>query len=91
VTDIPFQAGGPLPSDSPVYISRKADQDLALHLSRMDYATLIEPRQSGKTSLINHLTGRFSRGYAFAYRDLMADKSRGDSEADWYMSLADGC
>jgi hypothetical protein len=87
VTDIPFQAGGPLLSNSPTYISRKADEDLKLLLRQMEYVTLIEPRQSGKTSLINQLIGRFSREYAFAYRDLMDDKSSGDSETDWYTSL----
>jgi hypothetical protein len=84
----PFQAGGPLLADSSVYIPREADRKAAIHLSRMEYVTLVEPRQHGKTSLINRLIGQFStQGYFFAYRDLMADRSLGASPDDWYASL----
>ncbi len=88
MSDFPFQAGGPLLADSPVYISREADEKAAAHLRRMEYITLVEPRQHGKTSLINRLDGQFSpRGYAFAYRDLMAAKSSVASPSEWYASL----
>jgi hypothetical protein len=84
----PFQAGGSLLADSPVYVPRKADEKASAHLHRMEYITLVEPRQHGKTSLINRLIGQFSpQGYAFAYRDLMAAKSSAASLADWYASL----
>ncbi len=88
MTDFPFQAGGPLLADSPVYVLREADEKAAAHLRRMDYMTLVEPRQHGKTSLINQLIGQFSpQGYTFAVRDLMAAKSSAASLADWYASL----
>jgi hypothetical protein len=88
MSDFPFQAGGPLLADSPVYIPREADDKATTHLRRMEYITLVEPRQHGKTSLINRLIGQFSpQGYAFAYRDLMAAKSSAASLADWYASL----
>jgi len=84
----PFRAGGPLPADSPVYISREADEKAAAHLRRMDYITLVEPREHGKTSLINQLIGQFvPQRYVFAYRDLMAAKSSATSSANWYISL----
>jgi hypothetical protein len=82
----PFQAGGPLLADSPVYIQRVADDKAATTLRRMDYISIIEPRQHGKTSLVNRLIGQFSpHGYAFAGRDLMAATSRDIFE--WYNSL----
>jgi len=52
----PFQAGGALLTDSPVYVERKADHGTLAHLRNMAYLLVIEPRQQGKTSLINHLT-----------------------------------
>src|SRR6266567_5957868 len=84
----PYQAGGPLLSYSGVYISREADEKAAIHLRRMDYISLIEPRQQGKTSLINQLIGQFSPlGYSFAFRDMMAAKSSATMPNEWYMSL----
>jgi hypothetical protein len=88
MSEVHFQAGGPLPAGSSVYIPRRADEWAAAHLRRMEYATLVEPREHGKTSLINRLIGQFStQGYAFAYRDLMAAQSSAGSPADWYTSL----
>jgi hypothetical protein len=88
MSHFPFQAGGPLLADSPVYVLREADEKAAAHLRRMEYITLVEPRQHGKTSLINQLIGQFSsRGYVFATRDLMAAKSSATSPTDWYASL----
>lgn len=86
----PFQAGGPLLSDSPTYIPREADRKAAIHLRRMEYITLVEPRQHGKTSLINRLIGQFSpQGYTFAVRDLMAAQASSTSPTEWYTSLSD--
>lgn len=86
--DVPYQDGGALLSGSPVYIEREADQEAAGHLQKMDYLSLIEPRQQGKTSMINHLMGQFRPlGYVFAYSDLTTlDKT---SESSWYQSLCD--
>jgi len=83
-----FQAGGPLPSESSTYIPREADEQAVTHLRRMEYITLVEPRQHGKTSLINRLIRQFSsHGYTFAIRDLMAAKSSIVSSSDWYVAL----
>jgi hypothetical protein len=86
--EIIFQDGGALPADSPVYIERDADDQARQHLAKMDYITLVEPRQQGKTSLINRLMGQFQlQGYWFTYADLTTfDKT---NEAAWYTSLCD--
>jgi hypothetical protein len=54
----------------------------------MEYITLVEPRQHGKTSLINRIIGEFSpQGFSFALCDLMAAKVSDASCAAWYTSL----
>lgn len=88
MSDNQFQAGGPLLADSLAYLERKADHAAVRQLRQMQYITLIEPRQSGKTSLINHLSGQFSgEGYNFAIRDLTAEKPREASMQEWFQSL----
>ena len=82
-----FRAGGPLTSEhSGIYVKRRADRDAMIHLRRMDYLLLIEPRQQGKTSLINHLMCHPAlEDIAFAYLDVTTpDRS---SETTWYKSL----
>ena len=81
----PFVTGGPVPPDSPVYIERDADDKARRLLRRMEYITLIEPRQQGKTSLIHCLARTMDPGFVFAYANAMRlDKS---SEVSWYTSL----
>ena len=82
----PFQAGGALLADSPVYVERKADTEALAHLRNMDYLLFIEPRQQGKTSLINHLMCHPALSdVAFAYADVTTpDRS---TEATWYQTL----
>ncbi len=80
-----FVTGGPVSPDSPVYIERDADAKARRHLIRMEYITLIEPRQQGKTSLIHRLTWILGPSYVFAYANAMRlDKT---SEVSWYASL----
>ncbi len=83
-----FQDGGALLADSPVYIERHADRQAQNHLLQMEYITIVEPRQQGKTSLINRLTGQFqSQSYLFPYVDFTTlDKT---NETAWYASLSD--
>lgn len=86
MNQIPFQAGGALLADSPVYIERNSDLIAKRHLHQMDYITLIDPRQQGKTSLINRLTRHFQGcGYHFVYVDLMTLDRKSDPA--WYKSL----
>ncbi len=82
---IPFKAGGAL-TDGYAYIERQADRDALAHLRAMDYLLVIEPRQQGKTSLINHLM-RLSTpdNVAFAYVDVTTPDH--STAANWYQSL----
>lgn len=50
---IAFQAGGTLPSDSPQYIERKADEVLPKALLAGEFCYVLTPRQMGKSSLMN--------------------------------------
>src|SRR5436309_14004493 len=84
----PFQAGGPLPAHSTAYVRREADEKASVALQRMEYVSLIEPREQGKTSLIGRLKDQLTpQGYIFALRDLMAARSRARSKEEWYTSL----
>lgn len=81
-----FQDGGALSANSLVYIERIADQQARQCLYQMEYLTIFEPRQQGKTSLINHLIGFFRpQGYVLPYVDLTTLNKTG--EAAWYTSL----
>jgi len=87
MTDTPFQAGGPLSSNSPVYIERRADREALQHLRQMYYIQLTEPRQQGKTSLIYRLLGALRNSvYRLAYVDAESLKSK--NETGWYRDLA---
>jgi len=55
----PFVLGGPLKSDE-VYIEREADREIITYLRQMKYVKIIEPRQQGKTSLVQRVARRFS-------------------------------
>lgn len=82
-----FQVGGALTDDhAAIYIERQADRDALIHLRAMDYLLVIEPRQQGKTSLINHLMRHPTLDdMAFVYLDVTTpDRS---TEATWYQTL----
>ena len=83
-----FHVRGPLPGDAQLYVERKADQTTLNYLRKMDYISLIEPRQQGKTSLIYRLMHRLSQQpYTFVICDLGAGRFRKNSEKEWYESL----
>lgn len=82
-----FKVGGALTSiEQGVYVERAGDHDAIMHLSKMDYLLIIEPRQQGKTSLINHLMDHFGpSAYLWVYVDVTTlDRS---SEKNWYHTL----
>jgi hypothetical protein len=84
--DVPFQTGGPLPCDSPLYVDRRADQVALRHLHQMHYLQLTEPRQQGKTSLIYRLRSKLSdSAYVFVYVD--AEGLEPGNYPDWYAAL----
>ncbi|MCI0559789.1 MAG: AAA-like domain-containing protein [Nitrososphaera sp.] len=82
-----FKAGGALTEEhAAIYIERQADHEVLTHLQAMDYLLVIEPRQQGKTSLVNHLIRHpVLDNIAFAYIDVATpDRS---TEESWYHSL----
>lgn len=82
-----FRTGGALTDDhADIYIERQADRKALTHLRSMDYLLVIEPRQQGKTSLINHLLCHPGlEDVAFVYVDVTTpDRS---SETTWYQTL----
>ena len=82
-----FKAGGALvSSDASVYVERQADRDALVHLRAMNYLLIIEPRQQGKTSLVNHLVRHSVQGgIDVVYADVTTpDRS---SEEAWYHAL----
>ncbi len=82
-----FKAGGSLTDEhAAVYIERQADRDVLMHLRAMDYLLVIEPRQQGKSSLINHLICHPAlNDMAFAYLDVTTPDH--STEATWYQTL----
>ena len=82
-----FQAGGALTErHADVYIERDVEQELLQGLRRMDYYMIIEPRQQGKTSLVNYLVRRSpGSGMIFTYVDVTTPERA--TEADWYASF----
>lgn len=59
-----YQVGGNLPWDSPVYICRQADIDLYEAIRQHRFATVLGPRQMGRSSLRVHTRHRLeSAGY----------------------------
>jgi len=63
-------AGGPV-RENEIYIERQADHDVWQLVRALDYAHLIAPRQTGKTSLLHRLRKRLlASGWRCAYVDL---------------------
>ena len=84
---ISFKAGGGLiDEDAIIYIERPAEQEALAHLRSMNYVLVIEPRQQGKTSLINHLMRHpVLNDMNLVYVDVTTlDRS---TEESWYQSL----
>lgn len=89
----PFHFDSPLSHDSIVYLKRGRDvEDKALqHLERMDWFSINEPRQCGKTSLISWLANHkqlLSADYSFANVNMsrLANISN-VTEEKWYRAL----
>ena len=82
-----FQTLGDLPADSPVYIRRSADREAWAAIQDRQYIMLLDPRQQGKTSLINQIERQCEEaGYIFIYADLMPLIDVKEESA-WYESL----
>ena len=84
---VTFKAGGALTEgQTDVYIERQADKDVLSHVLMMDYLLVIEPRQQGKTSLINRLRRHPGVGDCmFVYVDVTSPNR--STESAWYETL----
>jgi len=86
-----FNVGAPLHAVRPSYIHRKADQELFDTVVAGQYAYVIAPARTGKTSLIASTSARLqNNGYKIAVLDLAQISERdGASDAGrWYYSIA---
>jgi len=84
---VQFKAGGALTDEhADVYVERTADSRAIAHLRRMDYLLIIEPRQQGKTSLVNYLMRcPLLESLTFSYIDVTTpDRSTVEK---WYQTL----
>jgi len=78
-----FVYPGALTADERYYIGRDADRDVAEALQFGRFIHLAEPRQQGKTSLINHLSKRPELERRFIL-DVPASSFRGRTPDEWY-------
>ena len=70
-----------------IYTERSAEFQARIHLKKMDYLLIIEPRQQGKTSLINYLMRHPNlKDYIFVYMDATTIES--SSNVLWYKELS---
>jgi len=82
-----FKVGGALTDDdAAIYIARQAEREAITRLLRMEYLLIIEPRQQGKTSLVNFLLRCPELiGTILVYIDVSAvDRA---TQISWYESL----
>ena len=83
-----YQVGGCLPLDAPTYITRKADFDLMEGLQNGEFCYVLNPRQTGKSSLRVKTMHRLeSQGFICAAIDLTAISSQDIKADQWYAGL----
>jgi len=83
----PFQDGGPLPPNSPVYIPRQADIQALMRLRKMEYLLVVAPHQQGKTSLIGRMASMLQDENFHTILVQLNDLMNYQDEAKWYVSL----
>jgi hypothetical protein len=80
-----FHTQGPLPPDAAqLYVVRKADEQLERLINKRDYAALIGPRLSGKSSMLMRQWSRLRESPLYVPVYLSFGQLRNLSEADWY-------
>ncbi len=80
-----FHTQGPLPPDTAqLYVVRKADEQLERLINKRDYAALIGPRLSGKSSMLMRQWARLRESPLYIPVYLSFGQLRNLSEADWY-------
>jgi hypothetical protein len=85
-----FQIGGSLPSESPSYVKRRADDELFHYLKNGQFCYVLTARQMGKSSLRVQTMKRLSeQGFLCSAIDLTAIGSKNITPDQWFYSLLD--
>jgi hypothetical protein len=80
-----FHTQGPLPPDAAqLYVVRKADEQLERLINKRDYAALIGPRLSGKSSMLMRQWARLRESPLYVPVYLSFGQLRNLPESDWY-------
>jgi hypothetical protein len=83
-----YQVGGSLRSDAPSYVVREADLQLETALKNLEFCYVLNPRQSGKSSLKIRTKKKLeAEGFACATIDLSGIGGSGITIDAWYASL----
>jgi hypothetical protein len=88
VNETTFHTQGPLPPDAAhLYVKRSCDETLERLINRRDYAALIGPRLSGKSSMLLRQWARLRQADLYVPVYLSLGQFKGLSEAEWYHQL----
>jgi len=83
-----YQVGGSLRSDAPSYVVRDADLEFEKALKKLEFCYVLNPRQSGKSSLKIRTKKKLeAEGFACATVDLSGMGGSGITIDAWYASL----
>ena len=83
-----YQVGGSLRSDAPSYVVRDADLEFEKALKNLEFCYVLNPRQSGKSSLKIRTKKKLeAEGFACATIDLSGMGDSGITIDAWYASL----
>ncbi len=85
-----YQVGGSLPVNSPMYVTRQADEDLYAGLKAGEFCYVLNARQMGKSSLRVRTMQRLqAEQITCASIDMTAIGTMGISPEQWYAGIID--
>lgn len=86
-----YKVGGIVPLDNPIYVKRKADDELYNSLKEGEFCYVLNSRQMGKSSLLIRTMRRLeSEGFACANIDVSGDIGTDlDNPKQWYDTFFD--